>query len=189
MYMSWPFSLVCVSAGLAMENRFALYKGFVSYFAGIKKTNMKKSIKLSLLSAVISVTAFVTPLKAQDATKELAAFTKKFQAAYNNKDDKTLKTMYTDDATRIGTDGTTSTGCDSIAAQFKDYFTANKVTIVIKQDKVDTQADGSATATGTYHVTGTSNTGEKIDRSGTYTNTVVKVKGHWKISKSVLTAM
>jgi len=49
------------------------------------------------------------------------------------------------------------------------------------------QPDGTVLAAGTYHVTGTSKAGEKIDRNGGYTNTVVKEGGKWKISKSVLT--
>jgi len=150
---------------------------------------MKQTIKLSLLAAIASITAFITPLKAQDATKELAVFTKKFQAAYNSKDDKALKMMYTDDATRTAADGTISNGSEAIVAQFRDYFTENKVMLDLKQTKVETQTDGSAIATGTFQVTGTSKTGEKIDRKGGYTNTVVKANGHWKIAKSVLTAM
>jgi len=150
---------------------------------------MKKIIQRSLLLAIVSLTAFIAPLKAQDATKELAAFTKKFQAAYNSKDDKTLKTMYTDDATRTAADGTVNSGSEAIVAQFRDYFTENKVMLDLKQTNVAVQTDGSATATGIFHVTGTSKTGEKIDRKGGYTNTVVKANGHWKIAKSVLTAL
>jgi uncharacterized protein (TIGR02246 family) len=148
---------------------------------------MKQTIQLSLLAAIALLTAFFTPLQAQDATKELAVFTKKFQAAYNSKDEKALKTMYTDDAVRTAPNGTSLTGSDVIAAQFKDYFTENKVSLDLKQTNVETQADGSATAAGTYHVTGTSKTGEKIDRNGAYTNTLLKLKGHWKIAKSVVT--
>jgi len=149
---------------------------------------MKKIIKRGMLLTLAAITSFVIPSIAQDATKELQQFTKKFQAAYNGKDDKALKTFYLDDATRTAADGTVSNGSDAIVAQFKDYFTENKVTIDLKQTGVTTEADGNTTATGTYHVTGTSKSGEKIDRSGGYTNTVVKEKGHWKISKSVLTA-
>jgi uncharacterized protein (TIGR02246 family) len=150
---------------------------------------MKQIIQRSLLLTIASVAVFITPVKAQDATKELAGFTKKFQDAYNKKDDKALKMMYTDDAVRVGIDGTSLTGNESISAEFAKQFEGAKQSIVIKQDKVVTQADGSTTATGTYHVTGTTNAGEKIDRSGNYTNTVVKVKGQWKIAKSVLVAM
>jgi uncharacterized protein (TIGR02246 family) len=150
---------------------------------------MKKTIKPIWLLAFILVAAFVTPVKAQDPTKELAALAKKFQAAYNSKDDKALKMMYTADAVRVATDGTTLNGNDAISADFAKTFADNTVTIEIKQDKATSQADGSAIATGTYHVTGTSKAGEKIDIKGAFTNTNVKVKGHWKVAKSVLTAM
>ncbi|MEP6749959.1 MAG: nuclear transport factor 2 family protein [Bacteroidota bacterium] len=150
---------------------------------------MKQIIQRSLLLALTSIAIFITPLKAQDATKELATFTKKFQDAYNKKDDKALKPMYTDDAIRVGVDGTSLSGNEAISAEFAKSFAGNKQAIVIKQDKVEPQTDGSAIATGTYHVTGSTNAGEKIERSGNYTNTVIKVKGQWKISKSVLTSM
>ena len=149
---------------------------------------MKKTIKFSLLLALISITAFINPLKAQDATKELLGFTKQFQAAYNKKDDKALKTMYTDDAVRVSTDGTTITGSENIIADLVKNYSVGKVMIAIKQDKVVT-ADGSTTTTGTYHVTGKTDAGEAVEIKGSYTNTVVKVKGHWKIAKSVLVAM
>ena len=147
---------------------------------------MKKLFKLSLLFALSSITSFSNQLHAQDATKELAGFTKKFQDAYNKKDDKTLKTYYTTDATRTDASGSVITGNENIVAEFVNTWSANKVTIVIKQDKVETGADGSTVATGTYLVTGTSNAGEKLDITGTYTNTVVKENGKWKIAKSVL---
>lgn len=150
---------------------------------------MKQIIQRSLLLAIASITLFATTLKAQDATKAVAAFAKKFQAAYNSKDDKALKMMYTDDAVRVAADGTTLTGSDAIIAEFAKSFADIKPTIEITQDKVETQADGSAVSTGTYHVKGTSAAGEAIDFKGSYTNTVVKVKGHWKIKKSVLVAM
>ena len=148
---------------------------------------MKKTIRRCMLLTIAAMTSFAMPSIAQDAAKELQQFTKKFQAAYNSKDDKTLKTFYSDDATRTAPDGTVANGSDAIVAQFKDYFTENKVTIDLKQTSVTQQADGSTTATGTYHVAGTSKTGEKIDRSGGYTNTLVKEKGQWKITKSIVT--
>jgi uncharacterized protein (TIGR02246 family) len=147
---------------------------------------MKKIIQFILLT-VLAVTAFINPLKTQDAAKELTAFTKKFEQIYNKKDDKALKEMYTKDATRTNTDGTVVTGNEAIGALFAELF-KGKISLVLVQDKVVT-ADGITTATGNYHVTGTSAKGEKIDRKGIYTNTVVKENGDWKISKSVLSAL
>jgi uncharacterized protein (TIGR02246 family) len=146
---------------------------------------MKKTIKISLL-LVFAAIAFINPLKAQDAKKELTAFVRKFETAYNKKDDKALKEMYTKDATRTNTDGKVLTGNEAIRAMFAEQFKDN-ISLVLKLDKV-TEADGNTSITGSYHVTGTSAKGEKIDRNGTFNNNVVKEKGQWKISKSVLTA-
>lgn len=148
---------------------------------------MKKMIKYSLLT-VLAISAFINPLSAQDANKELTAFVKGFETAYNNKDDKALTAVYTKDATRTTMEGKTVEGNKAIGASFADYFKNNSVTIVIKLDKV-TENEGVTVISGTFHVTGTSLKGEKIDRMGGYTNTVIKEKGHWKISKSVLVAL
>jgi uncharacterized protein (TIGR02246 family) len=148
---------------------------------------MKKTIQFSLLLAFLSITAFINPLKAQDATKELNAFTKRFENAYNKKDVKSLKEMFTKDAIRTGTDGQTQNGNDAIVAFYEELLKGN-VTVAIKQDKVVTE-NGSTVATGTYQVTGTSASGEKIDAKGAYNNIVVKEGGQWKISKQNLTGL
>ena len=148
---------------------------------------MKRIIKFSLLS-VLAVSAFINPLKAQDAKKELAAFVNKFEAAYNKKDDKALKEMYTKDATRTNTDGKIANGNEAIREVFAELFKDN-IKVELKLDKVETATDGGTTISGTYHVTGTSVKGEKIDKQGAYNNNVVKENSHWKISKSVLTAL
>jgi ketosteroid isomerase-like protein len=150
---------------------------------------MKQIIQRSLLLAIASITLLTGRLRAQDASKEIAVFAKKFQALYNAKDDKALKMMYTEDAVRVAQDGTTLTGNEAISAEFAKSFADIKPTIDIKQDKVTTQADGSAVATGTYHVKGTTAAGDSIDVTGGYTNTLVKIKGHWKLSRSVLAAL
>jgi uncharacterized protein (TIGR02246 family) len=146
---------------------------------------MKKSIQFSLLLAFFSIAAFITPVNAQDATTELAAFTKQYQDAFNKKDIKALKRMFTKDAVRTGTDGKANNGVDSIASVL-DATMKNDVTVSIQQEKVVTE-NGITVATGTYHLTGTSTSGEKIDRRGAYTNTLVKDGGQWKVTKQVLT--
>ncbi len=147
---------------------------------------MKKIIKASFLFLLAS--AFINPIKAQDAKTELTAFVKKFEEAYNKKNDKALKGMYTKDATRTMVDGKVQNGNEEIRVAFADYLKNNKVTIEIKLDAVTTDKDGNTTTTGSFHVTGTTEKGEKIDRIGIYTNTVVKEGENWKISKSVITA-
>src|SRR5260221_9635666 len=147
---------------------------------------MKKTIKFSLLLALVSVTAFINPLKAQDVKKELEGFTKKFQDAYNKKDDKALKMMFTTEAVRTDANGVITTGDENIRAAMVTAWADSKPAIGIKQEKAEKQNDGTSIATGTYHITGTTNAGEKLDINGSYTNTVVKEKGKFKISKMVL---
>lgn len=147
-------------------------------------------MKLCLLLTIASGVAFINPLQAQNAEKDMIALAKKFQDTYNKKDYKALKTMYTEDAVRVNADGQSITGNAAISEEFAKIFTDNNdIAIAIKQDKVVTNTDGSLTSTGTYHVAGTSKAGEKLDLAGNYNNTVVKVSGHWKIAKSVLTAI
>lgn len=123
---------------------------------------------------------------AQDISKEMAALAKKFESAYNKKDDKALKALYTDDATQTSSDGRVTAGSEAIVGEFRDFFTENKVSIVLEHGGAQTQADGTATTNGKYHITGTGKSGDQIDFRGTYTNTAVKVNGLWKISKSVI---
>jgi ketosteroid isomerase-like protein len=150
---------------------------------------MKSTIKRSLLMALLSITAFTTALKAQNASKELLKLASKYEAAYNSKDDKAIKMMYTEDALRIAPDGTTLTGNEAIRADFVKSTTGTQLKVEIKQDKTETNNDGSVTVTGTYHVTGTLASGESLDIKGSFTNNVVKLGGHWKIKKSVLVTL
>jgi ketosteroid isomerase-like protein len=146
---------------------------------------MKKTIQF-LLFVFVLISAFVNPLKAQDVKKELDVFTKKFEEAYNKKDDKALKAMFTMDAVRTEANGTVTTGDENIAAVMVTGWTGSKPVLMIKHDKAEKQADGSVITSGTYHVGGTTDAGEKLDINGSYTNTVVKEKGKWKIAKMVL---
>lgn len=98
--------------------------------------------------------------------------------------------MYTKDAVRVNPNGNTITGIDDIGDSLTLDFKNNKVVMVkIIADKSVKESDGSVTAIGTYHVTGTTKKGEKIDFKGAYTNTVVKEGDKWKIAKMVLKAV
>jgi len=134
--------------------------------------------------------ALVNPLAAQNINNDMNALAKKYESAYNRKDVKALKSMYTKDAVRVNPDGNTITGVDVIGDSLTLDFKNNKVVMVkIMADKSVKESDGSVTATGTYHVTGTTKKGDKIDFKGAYTNTVVKEGGKWKIAKMVLKAL
>ena len=147
---------------------------------------MKKIIQQVLLPAFIAI-AFISPLKAQDVKKEMLELTKKFETAYNKKDDKAIQAMHTKNAVRTGADGKTQTGNEEIRAEYERQL-KDKVTIKIKHETEVTGAeDGSVTATGTWHVTGNTQKGEKIDITGTYSNALIKENGQWKIIRSLVT--
>ncbi len=148
---------------------------------------MKRKITFSLLLAIAFCIALVNPIQAQNINTDMIALAKKYENAYNHKDVKALKGMYTKDAVRINPNGNTITGIDDIGDSTALDFKNNKVIMVkIKADKSVKESDGSVTATGTYHITGTTKKGDKIDFKGAYTNTIVKEGGKWKIAKMIL---
>lgn len=114
---------------------------------------------------------------------EIRDFVKQFQAAFNREDAATLKTMFTADAVRTATDGTTLTGAALIDFYTQGFVDAD-VTNVVSLANVSPQFDGSVIFTGTYHLTGRSVKGERIVREGAYSNTAVKENGQWKISRN-----
>ena len=151
---------------------------------------MKRTIKFTVLLAIAFCIALVNPLNAQNINNDMATLAKKYESAYNRKDVKALKGMYTKDAVRVNPNGITTTGIDAIGDSLTADFKNNKVIkVTIKADKSAKESDGSVTSTGTYHVTGTTKKGEKIDFKGAYTNTIVPEGGKWKIAKMVLKAM
>ncbi len=151
---------------------------------------MKKTGQLSLLMLIVFA-AFTTSLSAQNIQKEVLSLTKKYEQAYNKKDSKSLQAMYTKEAIRTNADGKVENGNDAIGAALAEEFkNLDVTTITITAGKTQPAADGTVTATGSYHIKGKSKqSGESFDAKGTYTNTLVKEGKQWKIVKSVLTAM
>ncbi len=148
---------------------------------------MKKQIKLNFFFAALLFAAFTSASYAQDVDKEMAAFAQQFQDAYNKEDHATLKTFYTTDAKRVAKDGSTITGAEAIGAFWEAQFKGTDATLVLTQQSVAWKDVLHAyVASGTYHVTGVSAKGDKIDISGKYANTMLKVDGAWKISESTL---
>ena len=147
---------------------------------------MKSVSNFYWLIVFVFASAMINPVKSQDIKKELDDFAKKFETAYNKKDDKALKIMFTDNAVRTEPDGTITSGNDNILMKLTESWPTAKLTLAIKQDKVEPQSDGSVITKGKYTVMGTTNTGEMINVGGAYTNTTVKDNGTWKISKNVL---
>lgn len=148
---------------------------------------MRKHIQCSLFFTALLCAAFTPVLNAQDVDKEMAAFVQQFQDAYNKEDHATLKTFYTDDATRVAKDGTSITGAAAIGAFWEAQFKGADATLALTLQSVVWKDNVHAyVANGTYHVTGTSAEGAKIDASGKYANTMLRVNGAWKISESML---
>ncbi len=147
-----------------------------------KQSKMKKILHI-LAATFVLMSAFSTPVKAQDNKKEMETLAKNYEDAYNKKDAKAIKEFYTKDAVRVNPDGTTTNGSEAIAADATDFFAKNNATISITVSNCVTETDGSLTATGTYKGSAGGN-----DFGGNYTNTCVKEDGEWKISKSVVTS-
>lgn len=114
---------------------------------------------------------------------EIRELVKQFQNAYNREDAATLKTIFTADAVRTATDGTTTKGAALVDFYTQGFVDAD-VTNVVSLANVSPQFDGSVIFTGTYHLTGRSAKGERIVREGAYSNTAVKENGQWKISRN-----
>lgn len=148
---------------------------------------MKKTIQFSLLLGFLAITSLINLVKAQDATNELTAFTKRFEDACNKKDTKAMKELFTKDAVRVNTDGQTENGLDAIVAAYEELFQM-KMTVTIKQEKVTTE-NGTTLSTGTYQATGSTPSGEAFDAKGGFIHTMVKENGQWKISKQVLNSL
>ena len=148
---------------------------------------MKKTIQFNLLFVFFAIASLINSVKAQDATKDLSALTKRFEDACNKKDVKAIKEMFTKDAVRINPDGQTETGNDAIVAAYEELF-QNKLVVTIKQDKVAAE-NGSTVSTGTYQASGSTQSGETFDVKGSFIHTVVKEGGQWKISKQVLQSL
>lgn len=145
---------------------------------------MKKTIQIGLYLMFASL-ILTYPVMAQNLDKELADLVKGFEKAYNQEDVGTLASRYTDDAVRVMTDGRTFTGIAEIKAAMEADFAANDFKVTIKAGTHEVLNDGAVISKGTYHVKGTA-AGEPVDITGTYTNTLVKVNGEWKVSKNVL---
>jgi ketosteroid isomerase-like protein len=118
---------------------------------------------------------------------ELEAAVSNFQAAYNRGDDLAIGNMFTNNAVRINTDGTTVNGSEKIKQTYKSGFvtstlqTANAITNI-----VFVNAD-EATVTGTYSINGNiRSNGEEVFSDGIFENTFVKENGVWKISRMQL---
>ena len=104
---------------------------------------------------------------------------------YDHEDGETLASRQTHEDVRDITDGRNFTGIAEIKEAMEADVAANDFKVPMKAGTHEVLNDGGVIAKGTYHVKGTA-AGEPVDITGTYTNTLVKVNGEWKVSKNVL---
>jgi ketosteroid isomerase-like protein len=147
---------------------------------------MRRKNLISLFLTGFIFLAFTTTGFAQKASKEMKKLVKSFEKAYNEKDQATITSMFTDNAVRIDANGVTTTGAAKIGEIYAQSFTNTDTKAAITHLDVK-EVDGSnAITTGTFTVNGATKTGEKVAIAGSYENTVVKENGKWKISQMKL---
>jgi ketosteroid isomerase-like protein len=147
---------------------------------------MKKITKIKLLITAIIFIAFCMPCTAQIGA-ELEAAVSNFQEAYNRGDDAALGNMFTANAVRINTDGTTINGAERIKQAYKSGFTMSTLQTTNAVTNVVFANADEATVTGTYSINGNiRSNGEEVFSDGIFENTFLKQNGVWKISRMQL---
>jgi ketosteroid isomerase-like protein len=148
---------------------------------------MKKIAQIKLLITAIIFVTFSMPCAAQIGA-ELETAVSEFQAAYNRGDDAALGNMFTANAVRINTDGTTVTGAERIKQAYKSGFTMSTLQTSNAVTNVVFANANEATVTGTYSINGNiRSNGEEVFSDGTFENTFIKDNnGVWKISRMQL---
>jgi ketosteroid isomerase-like protein len=147
----------------------------------------KITAKSKLLFAILFFTLLSSPLFAQIGA-ELETAVSNFQTAYNEGNDAALGNMFTSNAVRINTDGTTITGAEKIKQAYKSGFTMSTLQTTNAVSNVTFVNANEATVTGTYSITGNiRSNGEEVFSDGTFENTFIKDNnGVWKISRMLL---
>lgn len=143
---------------------------------------MRKTFQFTLFIAAF-LAVFTTSLAAQGTEQELAAFTQKWQDAYNAADHATLATMYTREVISNNEDGSTSTLTnEQIGAKFESDFHEVSSKIEIKLTRMMTQADGKVKISGSFNSKNILNeAGEMVENNGTFEHVVVKEGRDWKL--------
>lgn len=138
-------------------------------------------LNFNILAIVCLLLAGVSPLAAQtDASSgssvddRVAKFMQRFQDAYNQADAAAIGTLFTSDAERIDTDGTTVSGSTQIADQYALAFKHGKWMLVFRTESATQLADGTIVATGSYKATGTIGDGPTEVHTGTFRNELTR---------------
>jgi ketosteroid isomerase-like protein len=147
----------------------------------MKKTNQIKQLITTIIFIVFTIPSFA------QIGAELEAVVNEFQAAYNRGDDVALGNMFTANAVRINTDGTTVNGAEKIKQTYKSGFVMSTLQTQETVTNVTFVNANEATVTGTYSINGNiRSNGEEVFADGIFENTFVKQNGVWKISRMQL---
>ncbi len=147
---------------------------------------MKIIASLKFLITAIFIITFTVPTSAQIGA-DLETVVNDFQAAYNRGDYTAIGKIFTSNAVRVNTDGTTINGAEKISQTYKSGFvmstlqTTNTVTNVVFVNA------NEASVTGTYSINGNiKSNGQEVFSDGVFENTFIKENGVWKISRMQL---
>jgi ketosteroid isomerase-like protein len=156
----------------------------ISFFCFTAKAKITRVAKL--LFVILFFSMLSSPLFAQIGA-ELETAVSDFQAAYNRGDDAALGNMFTANAVRINTDGTTVNGAEKIKQTYKSGFTMSTLQTNNAVTNVVFVNANEATVTGTYSINGNiRSNGEEVFSDGIFENTFIKQNGVWKISRMQL---
>ena len=142
---------------------------------------------------IFSSLAVLSNLHAQTESDELGIkeFTDRYMATYNQQDVASLQEMYLEDADRFDTDGREISGAAQIATYFRELFREKDITIQLKLSEIVWSSYQHAfVAKGTYEIYGNTYVYDiKIHEAGTYSHTMIKQNGEWKIARSILSPL
>lgn len=139
-------------------------------------------MQFSLLTMAF-LAAFTSTIVAQDIEQEVAAFTQKWQTAYDRADIATLSTMYANEVTSLNSDGSTTTLSKAqIEAGLKNDFTTFNTESTIKLNRMIAQVGGKVKVYGQYSINRIAKSnGEKSNVSGKFEHFVVREGSQWKL--------
>ena len=141
---------------------------------------MKMKITFATLTMLLAVS--ISSMFAQTAVsgsqtsvhEQVAQFTQTWQDAFNRADAKAIAALFTADAQRTDTEGSTVTGTNQIADHYTGLFKSGKWNVRIRTESTAQLADGSIVSTGSYKSTGTDASGAEVVRSGTFRNELIR---------------
>jgi len=149
----------------------------------MKTTNLLKRILTIMVFALLAMPVFAQV----GIEEEISKVSNDFLSAYNKGDGAAVGNLFTSNAVRINTDGTSITGADRIKETYRSGFATSTLQIEQSITNITSISRTEAIATGTYTITGNIKANNAdVFSDGAFENTYTKVNGVWKISKMQL---